>query len=60
MERYVPISFMSETALMLSYSQEPPNEFILSLEDTIRSHVNLVEERVWTHLEPVFDDLSKL
>jgi len=51
---------MSETALMLSYSQEPPNEFILSLEDTIRSHVNLVEERVWTHLEPVFDDLSKL
>jgi hypothetical protein len=58
MERYIPISYLSELALILSYSTEPPKEFILSLEDSIRSHLNLVPDNVWSLLEPSFGQLS--
>ena len=59
MERYVPISYIAEMALIFSYSRDPPTEFILSLEPCIRSHLNLVEDRIWSLLEPVLDSLSK-
>ena len=60
MERYIPIHFLSETALILSFSSNPPTEFILSMEDTVRTHLNLVKPEVWEQLEPVFTNLSKI
>ena len=58
MERYVPIAILSEIALILSFSVDPPKEFILSLEGTMRSHVNLISDKVWDQLEPLFVQLS--
>ena len=59
MERYIPIHFLSETVLMFSYSSNPPTQFILSMEETVRNHLNLVQPKVWDLLEPVFENLSK-
>ena len=59
MQRYVPINYLSEIALILSYSSLPPTDFILSLEETVKTHLNLVEPKVWNELESVFENLSK-
>ena len=54
MHRYIPISILAETIVVLGFSTSVPREFILECKETLDTHLNLITEEVQAELVKLY------